>query len=274
MEKDNFEKRLSDTSENTPRIEIIRNIENNGEKIPADTELENTAVLFEYLDEKASKINELEENIKEKLSVQKEFSVTELNKKKEALHRYHQNLKFESEHYLKDQTKNIIGQLAEAYAGHKKMLGIINFIGQHDGNNIAELKQAVLENKDSNRQLEGITEIELLTLDGGKPAYMVSIHKKYWSLPAYGPGVAMGGPNVIFVIDGFSKQSVQLIKEHEIYHLNNPEASEFKTVWNASIKRNAIGSAIVVLESLIHYPQWMISSFRNFIKDRKNLSNS
>ncbi len=181
---------------------------------------------------------------------------------------YHKNLA--SVAGLIEYEKNQIGTTGFALLGHSTFFEIVKFLGENGINGTEFLLEKLKSSSLSNERLVGITDIKSIILGNGQPGYVVKIDNSKWVGTFYGPGVAFFKFNTAFVADDLSKRSVKLIEDHEVYHLNNPKAGEIETVINVNLKKDIIGSAIVLIQSCINIPRWIINTIKEVKKENTN----
>lgn len=181
---------------------------------------------------------------------------------------YHKNLA--SVVRVIEYEKKQMGTTGFASLGYSTFFEIVKFLGEQGVNGTEFLLEKLKTSSVSNERLAGITDIKPIILENDQPGYVVKIDKSKWVGAFYGPGIAFVEFNTAFVADGLSKRSVKLIEDHEVYHLNNPKAGETETVINSNLKKDFIGSAIVLLESCINMPRWIINNIKEIKKENKN----
>jgi hypothetical protein len=166
--------------------------------------------------------------------------------------------------------KRQMGPTGFASLGYPTFFGIVKFLGKQGINGQEFLLEKLREISLSDERFSGVTNIKQIILENGQPGYVVKIDKSKWVGAFCGPGIAFIEFNIAFVADGLSKRSVKLIENHEVYHLNNHKAGELETVINTNLKKDLIGSAVVLIQSCINMPRWIINNIKEIIKENKN----
>ena len=181
---------------------------------------------------------------------------------------YHKDLALKAKERIQ-YFKNQIGPLGFALLGYPTFFEIAKFLGEQGVNGQESLLEKIQLNSFSNERLASITDFELITLEDGQPGYVVKVDKSKWTGVVWGPGVAFPEMKIVFVADGLSERSTKLIKDHEIYHLNNPKASELKTLIEANLKKDFIGSVALVIQSCVNMPRWLVNVAKEVKKEKK-----
>mgnify|MGYP005637438729 FL=1 len=67
---------------------------------------------------------------------------------------------------------------------------------------------------------------------------------------------------IAYVADGFSERTTNNIARHEVGHLKNPEASEWRVVWNENLKPDPLGTLKAGFEFVLNTPNFIRNFFR------------
>lgn len=139
-----------------------------------------------------------------------------------------------------------------------------------------------------NHALDGISRIETEMSKDGEVMYIVVLKEDAFPPNiALGPGMADLKRGVCFIQEGFSKAAHEMIRAHEIYHLEHGKASigyklakkgvplalvihEVETVVASNLLKNPVASGMVPLEWFLKMhkfsPRW-IRHFRSELHD-------
>lgn len=96
-------------------------------------------------------------------------------------------------------------------------------------------------------EILGVQDFEAITTEKGNSVKIVTIDVNKWP-NIVNSGLARKNSNIIFVQSGFSPRAAKMLREHEIFHIDNPQASELETIWRSNITVDPIGSLAVVFQ--------------------------